>query len=300
MTEAALLPVITIGGYLGSGKTTLVNHLLRHANGRKLAVLVNEFGALPIDEDLIEAEDDSLISIAGGCICCSFGNDLVGALRDLAQIVPRPDTVLIESSGVAIPAAIVAALSLLEGYRSDGIVVVVDAETVRKSHADDYIGDTVARQLQDAEIVIANKLDLVPEAKWPALQDWLRQQAPCAITIPARHSAVAPEALLGVVPDPSQGRSSDHSDALFQSHVLRPEGPVDAVGLAQALATGDAGVVRSKGYVRGLDGALWLVQTVGLRAQATEAHGAADVGLVCLGLKGQLDTQALDALIASR
>ena len=73
------LPVIILGGYLGAGKTTLVNHLLRHAGGRRIAVLGNEFGELPIDEDLIEAKGDDLISIAGGCICCSFGGDLTAA-----------------------------------------------------------------------------------------------------------------------------------------------------------------------------------------------------------------------------
>jgi len=124
------LPVTVIGGYLGAGKTTMVNHLLRHANGRRLAVLVNEFGDLPIDADLIESEDDGLISIAGGCVCCSFGNDLIAALQDLAQMEPRPDHVLIESSGVAIPGAIVSSVHLIEGFASDGTVVVVDAETV--------------------------------------------------------------------------------------------------------------------------------------------------------------------------
>ena len=83
------LPVSVIGGYLGAGKTTLVNHLLRHANGRRLAVLVNEFGDLPIDADLIEAEEDGLISISGGCVCCSFGNDLIAALGDLAKMTLR-------------------------------------------------------------------------------------------------------------------------------------------------------------------------------------------------------------------
>ena len=71
------VPVTLIGGYLGAGKTTLVNHLLRNADGRRLAVLVNEFGELPIDADLIEARDGNLISISGGCICCSFGSDLL-------------------------------------------------------------------------------------------------------------------------------------------------------------------------------------------------------------------------------
>ena len=74
------IPVIVIGGYLGAGKTTLLNHLLRHASGRKIAILVNEFGDLPIDADIIEARDDEMITISGGCICCSFGSDMTLSL----------------------------------------------------------------------------------------------------------------------------------------------------------------------------------------------------------------------------
>jgi len=101
MSEQSLLPITTIAGYLGAGKTTLVNHMLRNANGLRLAVLVNEFGELPIDEDLIEAEGDDIISIAGGCVCCSYGNDLTLALLDMLEMQPRPDHVIIEASGVA-------------------------------------------------------------------------------------------------------------------------------------------------------------------------------------------------------
>ena len=84
-----VLPVTVIGGYLGAGKTTLVNHLLRNADGLRIAVLVNEFGTLPIDADLIEAQDDNVIAIAGGCVCCSYGNDLVMAMIELARMEPR-------------------------------------------------------------------------------------------------------------------------------------------------------------------------------------------------------------------
>ena len=94
----------------GGGKTTLVNHLLRTANGLRLAILVNEFGALPIDDDLIIAREDNLISLAGGCVCCSFGSDLMAALMDLSQLSPPPERVLIEASGVAMPGAIAASV----------------------------------------------------------------------------------------------------------------------------------------------------------------------------------------------
>lgn len=286
--DGAALPVITIGGYLGSGKTTLVNNLLRRADGRRLAVLVNEFGELAIDADLIVAEDDDLISIAGGCICCTFGNDLLGALRDLARLDPPPDYVIIESSGVAIPAAIVSAFSLVEGFRSDGIVVVVDAETVRRAAADDYIGDTITRQLGDAEIVVVNKLDLLGAPGAEALNAWLATMAPGAALVPARFGDVAPQAILGVVAEPSRGHAAAHSDAGFESLVLTPPPGVDAAALARDLATGGHGVIRAKGHVTGADGQTWLIQTVGARWQAEPVGERHAPGVVCIGLAGGL------------
>ena len=114
MSGSQKTPVTIIGGYLGAGKTTLVNHLLRNAQGRRLAILVNEFGELPIDADLIEARDDDIISLSGGCVCCSYGNDLIMAMMDMARMEPRPDHIVLEASGVALPAAIASSLSLLK------------------------------------------------------------------------------------------------------------------------------------------------------------------------------------------
>jgi len=281
--------VLTIGGYLGSGKTTLVNHLLRNADGRRLAVLVNEFGDLPIDEDLIEAEDDSLISIAGGCICCSFGNDLLGALTSMTQMSPPPDTVIIESSGVAIPGAIVASLSLLPGLTSDGIVVVVDAETVRKAALDEYIGDTILRQISDAECIIINKLDLVSEETAQQVADWITEAAPAAIQIPTQHGQVLPDALLGLITSPGTGQNAAHSDSLFESLVLIPTGPVNAEALAKSLTKGSLGVIRAKGFVTDADNQPWLIQTVGKRWSVQRTNDMSALGVICLGFQGRLD-----------
>lgn len=292
MKAPGILPVVTIGGYLGSGKTTMVNHLLRHANGRKLAILVNEFGELAIDEDLIEAEDDSLISIAGGCICCSFGSDLIGALKDLASMEPKPDCVLIESSGVAIPGAIVSTVALLEGFASDGIVVVVDAETVQRAASDEYIGDTILRQLADAEIVVINKLDLVDASKENELRGWLTEQAPSAILIPARHGQVSLDAIIGQVAMPQNGHHAHHTDKMYESMILKPSTQENAEELAGLLATGGFGVIRSKGYMEGKDGSTWLLQTVGHRWAASKAEPH-ERGIVCIGLRGELDTDKL-------
>ena len=86
MSSLSAIPVTIVSGYLGAGKTTLVNNALRKANGLKLAILVNVFGNLGIDEDLIIAQDDKMISLAGGCICCSYGNDMLLSLKELADL----------------------------------------------------------------------------------------------------------------------------------------------------------------------------------------------------------------------
>ena len=178
MTEARHdLPVTIISGYLGAGKTTLVNHLLRHNGGRRIAVAVNEFGALPIDSDLIEGADGNVLTLAGGCICCTFGSDLVAGLLDLAQRAGSIDHILIEASGVALPGAIAQSLSLVAGLALDAIVVIADAETVCARAADIYMGDTITRQLADADLVIVNKTDLITTADLGTLLGWLPPRA---------------------------------------------------------------------------------------------------------------------------
>lgn len=286
----APLPVTVVGGYLGAGKTTLINHLLRNAGGRRLAVLVNEFGELAIDADLIEAEGDRMIALAGGCICCSFGDDLAGALRDMAALDPPPDAVIVEASGVAIPGAIAASLSLLPEVRQDAVVVLADAETVAARARDRYVGDTILRQLADADLVVLSKTDLV--ADLAPVRAFLADTAPRARVVEAARGEVAPDLLLdrppGAAPVPTP-----HADALFDSVVLRPAGPVDARALAQALAEGDHGVVRAKGHVLDHDGDWHLVQVVGRRWQAQAVAREARQGVVAIGLRGRLDVADL-------
>ena len=190
-------PVTVVGGYLGAGKTTLVNHLLRNANGLRLAVLVNDFGTLPIDADLIEAQSGNLISIAGGCICCSFGSDLMGALMELAQMAPPPDHVLLETSGVAMPGVVARSAALLPAFSIDSVVVLADAETVRARAADRYMGDTITRQLNEADLVILNKADLVDTTELDALRQWMVQLALRAALVEAVRATVPTAVLFG-------------------------------------------------------------------------------------------------------
>ena len=287
------LPVTVIGGYLGSGKTTLVNHLLRNANGLRLAVLVNEFGELAIDEDLIEAEDDDIISIAGGCVCCSFGSDLTGAMMDLAKLDPRPDHLLIESSGVAIPSAIVGSVSLLDGFRVDGIIILADAETVQRSANDKYMGDTVLRQLADANIVVLNKADLVDRESLNKTKDWLDQENAGVGLVEATHGNVSPEIVLDSFLERKSSAGPVHTTNDLERTVIQFPNPVDAEKLAEKLASDQLGLIRAKGFVTSLSGEKKLVQVVGNRWEVSIAKGKFTDGIVCLGFKGVMEKQEL-------
>jgi G3E family GTPase len=220
------LPVTVLGGYLGAGKTTLLNHLLRQANGRRLAVLVNDFGDIGIDAALIEARGEDLLELAGGCVCCSFGSDLVGALRKIAARQPQPDHVVIETSGVALPAPVAQAVGLVPGLRSDATVVVCDADTVRLRRSDRYVGDIVAAQLAQADLIVLNKLDLVAAPARAALQDWLAGLHPGVDIVGALEGSVPVELLLGWPEDaPAQQEASpqDPREAGVRAASAQPE-----------------------------------------------------------------------------
>tara|TARA_R110000787_G_scaffold284528_1_gene398340 strand:- start:187 stop:1071 length:885 start_codon:yes stop_codon:yes gene_type:complete len=292
------LPVTVIGGYLGAGKTTLVNHLLRHNDGLRLAVLVNEFGALPIDADLIEAQKDGLISISGGCVCCAFGSDLIGALEDINAMVPRPDHVLIEASGVALPASIAQTVGMIAGLRADAVLVLADVEQIRANAAHKYLSDTIDRQLAQADILLLTKTDLAPDAEIASVTDWLRQKVPATRILPVQRGEVQASTLLGAIPLPARhgAHSSWQGHSLFASTVLTPNSRVDAQALARALAA-DPSVTRAKGFVQTPDG-LALVHVVGARHSVEGAQGDHALGLVCIGLKDGFDPDGLQALVA--
>ena len=274
-------PVTLIGGYLGAGKTTLVNHLLRNADGVRLAVLVNEFGDLPIDADLIDAQDDTLISIAGGCICCSFGDDLAQAIRDLGELEPTPEHVIIETSGVALPGSIVLSLGLMNDVRHDGTIVLANADTIREQAADTYIGDTIHRQLSDADLVVLNKVDLADDAV--GLANWLGTLAPGAEIVPARFGKVPPQSLLQSFLTRKQGTEGHgHLDG-FDTFRLKLDMPVDADTIARTLADKSLAIVRAKGFVRDRGGAMKTIQTVARRWEVSDAPDGVSPGLIVIG-----------------
>ncbi|MFK7854311.1 MAG: GTP-binding protein [Granulosicoccus sp.] len=297
-----VIPVTIIGGYLGSGKTSLVNHLLRHANGVRLAVMVNDFGELPIDADLIEAQDNDVISLSGGCICCSYGDDLSLSLHKLQEQDSPPDHILIESSGVALPGAIGKSLSLLRAYRLEGIIVLADAPNVQSLSQQKYIGDTIARQLSDADIIVLNKLDLLTDTQAVSVRQWVTQSYANAPIIEAVYSTLDPNILFDIKRDAKSmdriAKSTHVHDvsSVFSSINLKVEKTVDADVLAAKLASNECGLVRAKGFVMHSDNTLKTIQVVGRRWSVTDAPAGAKTGLICIACSNDLSESRLLAL----
>jgi G3E family GTPase len=297
------IPVMLIGGYLGAGKTTLVNHLLRERGERRIAVLVNDFGELPIDDALIESRDGTLLQLAGGCVCCSFGSDLMAALQQMLALQPQPEHILIETSGVALPAAVARVLGLLPGLQVDALLVLADAETLRRHAADRYVGELVRQQLQQADLLLVNKTDLVGDAELSSLRGWLAATAPQARLLCCRQARLPPELVLGLGPlqrvAPQRTPIADAS-LLFDSLSLEFDHRVDMAALAGLLAAPSLRLLRAKGLMRDRDGCARSLQLVGARSVlAPSAHDELQRGrLVCIALRGDLRSECIRAALA--
>ncbi len=302
------IPVTIVGGYLGAGKTTLVNHLLRERGGRRIAVLVNDFGELPIDADLIESRDGTLLQLAGGCVCCSFGSDLMAALQQMRELQPAPEHVLVECSGVAHPAAVARTLSLLPGLTLDAVLVLADAETLRERAADRYVGELVMQQLHEADLIALNKTDRVSPRGVATLLPWLAQAAPRARVLSCTHAQLGAEVVLGQSVDapllprgeaPLSVPALDHASRQFDSLSLQFDHAVDATRLSAALAAPALSLLRAKGLLRDIDGAPRALQLVGSRCVLTpSSHPRPELGrLVCIGLRGTLDAARVQSAL---
>lgn len=275
----AAVPAIVIGGWLGAGKTTLVNHLLRHAGGQRLAVLVNDFGALAIDADLIDgdAAAGEVLALAGGCICCSFGADLLSALQQVLRREPRPDRVLIEASGVGMPAAIARTAKLAQGLQVEGNVVLADASTVRERARDPYVGDTVQQQLREADLLLVTQTDRVTPDALAQVQAWLDAEGFVAPRLAVVQGRVAPELVLDVQAlererereiNATRWSGADAVTPPPFSHASREfTQPIDLSALVAMLTAPGAQVLRAKGVLTGLDGRRHLLQGVGRRIE---------------------------------
>jgi G3E family GTPase len=174
------IPVTIITGFLGSGKTTLLNHILSNQEGLKTAVLVNEFGEIGIDNDLLVTTGDDMVELSNGCICCTINNDLVNAVYKVLERPDKVDYLVVETTGLADPLPVAMTFlgtDLRDVTRLDSIVTVVDAENFS---IDLFNSQAAENQIAYADILMLNKADLVDEADLDLLEVRVRDMKPGA------------------------------------------------------------------------------------------------------------------------
>lgn len=279
------IPVLVISGFLGSGKTTLVSYLLKEAQakGARIAVVSNEFGALGIDRALLGRGGEAYVELEGGCVCCQLSDELVNTLQMLWERV-CPDGIIVETSGVALPFD-----TQLQVWREpvcrwvddDMAVVVVNAEQLFERR--DLEG-TFEDQVSSADLLLLNKVDLVPQESLESLEAILHRMAPDTPVVHSIHAQIDPSVLFP--PDlrglRAQRRTAGaeptpHRHESFLAYELAVEDGVKPDTLIERLR--NLGMLRGKGFVRTSDG-LRLVQGVGRRIELSEPPVSPPAALV--------------------
>ena len=231
------IPATVVTGFLGSGKTTLINRILREQHGRKLAVIVNEFGEISIDGQLVIHDADAqLVEFNNGCLCCTVRGDLVETLGRLQERAGTLDGILIETTGLADPAPVAstffAADDVKAGIRLDAFVTVVDAVNLEKNLAQ---SNEAMEQVAFSDIVLINKMDLVSAEQMAAIERRVRQLNAMAKIYHTANSEIALASILDVGAfdlvqklevDPEFLGDHEH-DAAIGSFVLTEQKPVD-------------------------------------------------------------------------
>lgn len=276
------LPVTVIAGYLGAGKTSLVNHLLRNPGGRRLMVMVNDFGELNIDAELLESADEDTLTLSNGCICCTMGTELLYALGDAIDRRPRPDHLVIEASGVAQPEKIAAAAHAEPEMQYAGVVTVADAANIGALASDAKIGAQIAGQLAVADLVALTKADIGGD-----VHELVRglTQAPI---IDAPMGAIDPMLVLGPTSPQTPGAGQAHDHGADYAQWSAKGGIVDRESLKAFLRAPPTGLYRFKGVFRFSDGTDGEAHIVG-RTHALRAAEVKETAAVAIGLSSAFD-----------
>lgn len=300
----APIPFTVIGGFLGAGKTTLLNRWLAQANGLRIAVLVNDFGAINIDAGLVAAAGSDAIALSNGCVCCAIGDDLSVALAKVLATQPRFDAVVVEASGVSDPWRIAQYALAEPQLQLQAVLLLVDAAALAQHLADPLLVDSLTRPLAHADLVLLNHADRASATDLQAARAWVldvaQRRGQTAPPISETTQADVPLALLADrLYTPHGGglgtRPADHG-AQFQAWQQQPSGRFDEARLRGWLRALPPGVLRLKGWLPLDDGPWLVVQWAGRHASfkrlAAAPHGGA--ALVAIGLAGQLPVAALD------
>jgi G3E family GTPase len=300
------VPILLVTGFLGAGKTTIVNHLLAHADGRRIAAVVNDFGAINIDAELIAGASDGVVSLANGCICCSLEGDLLRTLSTLLRRDPKPEYIVIETSGVADPADIVRNLLdpvILREAPLETVLCVMDAGTPAAA-----LDDALMRsQLRVADIVALSKLDLADEGAGGRMRDAIRALRSPAVVVDARHGEI-PAALLFPAnvdrpPAPREPGPKRPAEERFETLSWTSDHPISLPRLQQAIGRLAPKLARAKGLFETIEqpGRLMVFQFAGGRATLAPGEapkvGVPRARIVFIAELGVLSKAELDGIM---
>jgi len=285
-----------IGGFLGAGKTSLVNRVLAGAGDTRFAVLVNDFGALNIDQSLIDSRDSQIMQLSNGCICCSLAGGLVDAMVSLMQYRDRIDHILIEASGVSYPGRIMDFARIDADLRPGLTLVLVDAASMPSQIDDPRLAEVIAAQMQDADLFLLTKTDIAADDDITHARAYLAANQPQAPVLTARADDADIIAMLLSDDLPAtinRSPADEHQPhPAFISAAMTAGRPIDEAAFRTICSAHSGLLVRGKGFVRFADGA-YVWQQSGRRAEfhPVDITGPADSQIVLIA------TDPLDAVI---
>jgi cobalamin biosynthesis protein CobW len=302
-----IVPVLLVAGYLGAGKTTLLNHLLSNPDGRRIAAIVNDFGAIDIDAQLLGSVADGVVSLKNGCICCSLQGDL---LRTLSSVIKRPsppDAIVIETSGVSDPAEIIRNLMdpvIFKVAPLETVVTLVDARRVLDEP--ELAGDALWRsQLRAADFVLLTKTDLLQAEERAEVDDVIGRTRPKSAIFEVINGIVAPDLLFSR--DASEPRAlasrMPSASVPFVSVNWTSRAPLSLARFQQAISPLAARTLRIKGLLVFTEQPQQplLFQCVGTRATLAPAPLPLPDGLtaqlVLIGRDGDIDAEEVDRVL---
>ena len=241
------IPIVMITGYLGAGKTTLLRRIIDGAD-RKLAVLMNEFGEIGIDTKVVKGKNVDIKELAGGCVCCSMTGEFEAAIKEIREKI-KPELIVIETTGVAEPDAIVGdILENLEGVRLDSVVAVADADALARFPS---IGHTGRVQLEMADVIILNKIDLVSGNQKGEVKEKLYGLNRTAVLLEAVRCDVGLDFLLDIRTPRKRAEPHEHDhleEEKIQSFVFSAEKRLDKDRLEVLVSSLPSDIIRAKGF----------------------------------------------------
>jgi G3E family GTPase len=248
------VPILLVTGFLGAGKTTVVNHILSQAGGRRIAAVVNDFGAINIDAELIAGTQDGVVSLANGCICCTLEGDLLRTLANLLRRSPRPEAIVIETSGVADPADIIRNLMDPVIWREaplETVLCVVDAGSSEADHRDPLF----LSQLRAADILALSKIDLVGAAVRSDRRQALSNINGRAVIIAAQDGDIPIELVLPEVVTARARATRPKRPSLdrFESFSWAAHEPISLKAFQQVIGRLAPRLARAKGFLAAVE-----------------------------------------------